>query len=140
MGNTFCTLVVAVSLASLASAQQRDASRLAPCPADPELTRALDSLRAQDPVRDARAAAERGDYRFWAVQGYVTQVPAVGGTLREIERGGGYRVFDRTSVAINSFECRRADGGIVTDSTHALWNKVAYAYAEAYNRELRRRR
>jgi len=125
-------------MADLASARSLAGDQLGPCPADPDLTRALDSLQRQDPLADAGAAIKRKDYRYWAVQGYVTVVPGIVAPLPQIEKRVGLRVFERTSDAIIYSECEEPDGRVATDSTHAMWQTAAYGYALAYNQELQR--
>jgi hypothetical protein len=137
MKSTVLAVLLSGLTASFASAQADAAPKDPSCPADPTLARALDSLQSLDPIRDAQAAAERSDYRFWAVQGYATQIPGVA-EPQAIEKGSGYRVFEHTGDGIISLGCRTQDGQVALDSTHAMWNRAAYEYALAYNRELQR--
>ena len=130
--------VLALILPRAPASAQRPALRdVSGCPQLAELRRSLDSLEALDPTADAKAAAERGDRRFWAVMRYDVVVPAVPEPERASLTAANYRVFDHTGDGLTILECESATGP-VTDSTDVRWNQAAYAYAAIYNQALLR--
>jgi hypothetical protein len=126
--------LLALSLASAAAAQEQERGA-AGCPATAELRRSLDSLEAQNPVDDARAAINGGDYRFWAVMGYAVIVPSIPDGRRLGLTPADYRVFEHTGDGRMILSCETTAGSLV-DSTDVRWNQVTHAYAAIYNQTL----
>jgi hypothetical protein len=96
------------------------------------LGRQTDSLRRQNPERDACEALLTGELRFWALSGGMDdqppRLPGLTASDQALATGKvGVRIFRYTGEGFVSFP-----GG---DSTLFRWQDAATAYAARYNRE-----
>jgi hypothetical protein len=121
-----------------AEAQQSTRAQGLGCSQFAELRVALDSLRGLDPAADARAAASRGDHRYWAVMRYDVMIPEVPEATRKSLPAAQYRLFDHTGDGRLILWCTSPGGTTVVDSTDIHWNEAADAYAAVYNQTLMR--
>jgi hypothetical protein len=100
------------------------------------LRKSLDSLKAEDPARNAEGAVKRGDHRYWAVQGFALRAPGAKDEIRILADPKRYRVFDKTGDSWVILTCEGPAASEVVDSTEVLWNHATHAYAQAYNRAM----
>jgi hypothetical protein len=96
------------------------------------LGRQTDSLRRQNPERDACEALHTGEFRFWALSGGMdNQPPRLPGLTASDQALAtekfGVRIFRYTGEGSVSFPAG--------DSTLFRWQDAATAYAARYNRE-----
>jgi hypothetical protein len=76
-----------------------------------------------DPVKDARDAIRRDDFRFLAVKGFTISVPGIESHEQQLVKHYKYRVIEGTSDAVIDLEERE------------IQNKVI-EYAAQYNRAI----
>ncbi|HEX8371848.1 MAG TPA: hypothetical protein VF585_03640 [Chthoniobacterales bacterium] len=113
-----CLALLSVGCASTSPIARRSPASGA---ADSRAVRSLRWLDSADPQRDLAAALDRGDRRFIGVYGYAPFTPGVEPPL-----------FSRVRYLNGTAD-------VIEGQEHSRLNRLAYHYAETYNRLLLQR-